>query len=225
MLQKIKEMSYGAARYMVLKELDTRGEIGRLLLNYDHQLAATMMNLCDWIDTAAIALAENRFAGIKWESISHAPHAFVTMAEKFPFLILTESALNWDTFISAWNTIIQEFLGVMSACIQYLPKEDAERLIEMCNMIENTLRPTYTLAELGASYIDLMRAGNEITKELRNWRQSQPASLRLSQAYLRALGVIKDENGDSAPAPQCGQDGNNPPPPPPAPDFHEKCPE
>lgn len=228
MLQNIKNMSYGAARYTVLKELDTRGPIGRLLLNYDHQLASKMMNICDWIDSAAIALSNNQLQDMRWTSIDQAPNSFIFIAEKFPFLILTASELNWDVFISAWLVITHEFLGVMNACVEHLPREDAERLIEICHRIESTLEPTYTLAELGASYTDLIKASNEMVKELRNWRQSQPASLRLSQAYLRALGVIPDDE----PGPCSTQDRNNehrkdnaPPPPPPAPDFHENCPE
>ena len=225
MLQNIKNMTYGAARYTVLKELDTRGNIGRLLLNYDHQLAANMMNICDWIDSAAIALSNNEFKDIHWASIERAPNAFILVAEKFPFLILTASELNWDIFISAWIVITHEFLGVMNACIERLPHEDAERLIEMCHKIDATLDPTYTLAELGASYTDLIKASNEMVKELRNWRQSQPASLRLSQAYLKALGVIHDEDEGPKPEQQARHNESNPPSPPPAPNFHENCPE
>lgn len=211
MIQKMKNIPYGTARYIVLKELDTRGLIGQLLLNYDHQLASTMMNLCDWIDRAEIALNGGN-EPLSFDSVRDIPHMFIFFTEKLPYLILTASELDWTEFVSAWVTIEHHFIGVMQALSEHMQEEERHGIIELCKGIEGTFTPLYTLIDLGVSYADMIKVGNELVREMQNWRQSQPASIRLSQAYLRALGVIKDEEA----GPQ------NCPPPPPH-EVHENC--
>lgn len=210
MITKIKNMSYGAARYYVLKELDERDDIGRLLLSYDPQLAIKMMDFCDWIDKANIAYGNNDPDSIDWRKAQDIPNTLVAFAEKFPFLTLSASELNWEGFLSAWLTIANEFVNILEHHMRTgrLPEDDFRRLEQMARACQDTLRPVYTLAELGAGYLDLIKAGSELMKEIQKWRQSQPSAIRLSQAYLKAVGIIKDEEE--------GPKGHNPPPPPPS---------
>lgn len=218
MITKIKHMSYGAARYCVLKELDERDSIGRLLLSYDPQLATKMMDFCDWIDKANIAYGNNTPELIDWGKAQDIPHTLIAFAEKFPFLTLSASELNWEGFLSAWLVIANEFVNILEHHLRtgHIPEQDARRLEQLVRACQDTLRPVYTLAELGASYTDLIKAGQELVREMQKWRQSQPASIRLSQAYLKAVGIIKDE--DEGP-----RKGNNPPPNPPPPAEGPQC--
>lgn len=230
MLQKFKEMSYGSARYLVLRELDERGPIGQLLLRYDSQLAVKMMNFCDWIDRSAIACGENRPDDIDWRKANDIPGTLMMCAETFPFLILTASELDWTGFLSAWITIAKEFLAIAGYIAANSPEDQRHGINNIMRGVEETLRPTYTLMELGVSYIDLIKASSNLVQEMQKWRQSQPAAIRLSEAYLKALGVMKPDEGPAThgpmkdgprdgcvPPPPPHDDGNNPPPPPPPP--------
>lgn len=220
MVTNIKEMSYGAARYCVLKELDERGPIGQLLLSYDHQLANTMMDFCDWIDRTNIAYESNRPRDIDWRKADHMPAVLMSFAEKFPFLILSASELDWNGFLSAWLAIAGEFVTIMNHHLQEpMPEPEKHKIEDIIRGCQETLQPVFTLVEFGASYLDLIKAGNELVREMKMWRQSQPSSIRLSHAYLRALGIIKDEGPDAN-----EERGDNPPPPPQGPHCNEMNP-
>lgn len=223
MFLEIKHMPYSTARYMVIKELDTRGHIGRLLLNYDHKLSLTMMDLCEWIDRAEIAFKNNEPNLIRWDMVKNACHMFTMFAEKFPFLVLLSSELDWSGFLSAWIVVIQEFTNVVNFHSQFIeePRQKDEIMQNMSNL-DSALQPIYKLMELGAGYMELIKASREIAMELRNWKQSQPAAMRLSSVYLQSLGVI-DENEKPC-EPDMAMMPDNPPPPPPHPEGHNPPP-
>ena len=43
------------------------------------------------------------------------------------------------------------------------------------------------------SYTDLIKASSEVIKELQMWRESNPSAVRLSEAYLTTLGLLKGD--------------------------------
>lgn len=195
MVNKLKEMSYGAARYIVLKELDERDSIGRLLLKYDRQLTINMMDYCDWIDKADISIQSKKLYDINWQKAVDIPKVLIHIGQRFPFLVLQHSELDWTAFISAWVRISEEFIGIIEHYISLrdLKEEEISGLRQIIAECRSAIEPTITLVNLGVGYMDLIAAGRELVNEMQQWQQSQPAALRLSNAYLQSLGVIKPE--------------------------------
>lgn len=231
MIQKIKEMNFGAAKYVVMKELDERGPIGQLLLSYDPNIANNMMNICEWVDRSQIALEEHNDSGVDLRYLEEASCLLSQMSEKFPFLMLISSQLEWEIFLSGWMAIAGEMIAIGSYMIDRIQDDYLrDKTIQMVEGLKIVLAPTHQLIELGAGYQELLQASAEIVKELRHWRQSQPSAIRLSHAYLRSLGMMPREEGPhTEPAslheimnheePQ-PQPDDMPPPPPPHDDNH-----
>lgn len=199
MVQKLKDMHFGTAKYVVMKELDERGPIGQLLISYDPNFANNMMNVCEWVDKTQITLEEqqnNRNPQIDYGYLEDAVRLLNSMSEKFPFLMLVASQLDWETFLSGWLTITNEIAQISGFLAE---QNDDPRLCDMCRQCSDSLMailaPTCQLIELGIGYQELLQASAEIVKELQGWRQSQPSAIRLSHAYLRSLGMIPEEKG------------------------------
>lgn len=222
MLNKIRNFSYGEARYHVMKEIDTQGDIGRILSSIVPQLSIIMIRVCEQIDKLHAwnpGEPENDLQ-VSQDTIN----MFVAIQQAYPTLVLTEDTLEWNDWMSAWCAMVHEFCSAFGGYANYklsMNEQDpmANSLLQELGGIEATLAPTMRLAELGAGYNDLLQASAEIVKELKSWRQSRPASLRLSQAYLASLGLVKPET-KKGPDCNCGPQGpqgpgNNPPPPPP----------
>lgn len=213
MLSKMKEMNVGQARYVVIKELDTRGPIGQLLLNLDPQLTSTMMNLCEaifetdnWLgECDKICEANNNGAGQAYPD----PPTFLgfdnryvqiimTIADVLPAYTLMYSELDWDTFCSAFATIIDNYISVVMAGIDRanFPSEHREEHERNAQMLSQCLNPIYKLVEIGAGYEELLRASAKLVQQMKSWEQSAPSPVRLSQTYLESLGFYtKKEEG------------------------------
>lgn len=238
MIQKIKEMSFGTAKYIVLKELDERGPIGQLLISYDYNFANNMMNICEWIDRADISVEEKNLNSIQWSYLDEACCLLSQMSEKFPFLMLISSELEWTPFVSAWLTIADQLILLANYALENgLEGPDREFCMRLIDTLQMVLAPIHQLIELSVGYQELLKASAEIVKELRGWKQSQPAAIRLSRAYLQSMGVVPPDEGpdnrlnnyheepmmqEEAPSNQepCSQDENSFPPPPPVHDEY-----
>ena len=195
MLNNFKVFEYPEARYIVLKELDTKGPIGRLLLNIVPDLANTMMGMSEMINCIHCAQP-----GEYIPQQGNAPHIdhFIAVSEALPSLILVYSELDWNDFISAYCAFLHEYITAMRC--NYEVEEGAEHLTdderhffacghEQLNALENTIAPVLKLVEIGIGYTELLQASGRMVEELQSWRQSRPTSLRLSRAYLEALGI------------------------------------
>ena len=230
MLNNIHNFNYGEARYLILKEIDTQGNIGRILISIIPNLSLTMIRAVEQIDALSVwnpGDPENNLI-ISNDTIN----MFVTMQSVFPTLILTEDNLPWNNFMSAWCALANEFCSKYEGFANYKLAQNpndpmARDILRHIETIGHTLEPIMRLAQIGAGYTELLKASAEMVKELKSWRQSRPSSLRLSQAYLTSLGLYKEEgpsepesgnNPPPPPPPPVGDcDGNNPPPPPPPP--------
>lgn len=222
MLTEIRNFSYGEARYYVMKEIDTLGPIGRILTTIQPQLSLIMIRVLEQIDALTTwQPGEDDSAFIITQDTLD---MFIRIEREFPTLVLTEDKLPWNDFMSAWCAIVHQYCSMLGNYLDFKlsngpADERSETLGQRIAMIQDTMAPVYTLAQLGAGYLELLQASSSIVKELKSWRQSRPASLRLSQTYLTALGLAKPEEGPKPSdcdnnSPECGC---NPPPPPPPP--------
>ena len=225
MLTEIRNFSYGEARYHVMKEIDTLGPIGRILTAIQPQLSLIMIRVLEQID--AITAWEPGEDDGAFTISQYTLDMFIRIEHEFPTLILTEDKLPWNDFMSAWCAIVHQYCSVFGNYLDFKlsngPEDERSQTIaQRIGLIQDTLAPTYTLAQMGAGYLELMQASSSIVKELRSWRQSRPASLRLSQTYLTALGLVKPEEGpknsdwNGSKPEECGCNPPPPPPPPPA---------
>lgn len=235
MLNKIRNFNYGEARYYVMKEIDTQGEIGRILSSIVPQLSLIMIRVCEQIDRLHIWNPGDSEEDLQISQDTF--NMFISIQQNYPTLVLTEDTLNWNDFMSAWCAMVHEFCSAFGSFANYKLEHNpqdpmANSMLQQLGGIEATLAPTMRLAELGAGYNELLQASAEIVKELKSWRQSRPASLRLSQTYLASLGLAQPEPKHSNecncgpqnpppagnnPPPPGGNGGSNPPPPPPPP--------
>lgn len=196
MLNDFKVFEFPEARYLILKELDTRGPIGQLLLNIDARLANTVMGMAEDIDLVHCA-QPGEYVNVQNET---PVNQFIYISDMLPSLILTHSELDWNTFISAYCAFIHEYVEAMHH--NYAIKEELNEVPEdeRCFLdhkrheldeLRQAVMPTLKLAEIGIGYTELLQASSTIAEELKSWRQSRPTSLRLSRAYLEALGISK----------------------------------
>ena len=58
--------------------------------------------------------------------------------------------------------------------------------------IMQSLDPVLSLLELTVSYKALFQATAQLLDELHTWRQSRPAAIRLSEAYLNSIGYYNN---------------------------------
>ena len=196
MLNDFKVFEFPEARYILLKELDTKGPIGRLLLNALPHLANNVMGMADMINCVHCA-QPGEYIPQRGDGVS--VHEFVAVGEILPGLILTHSELNWNDFISAYCAFVHEYVQAMTHNYDVresdgTPLTDEERCFfeqsrNDLRILQNAVMPTLKLVELGIGYTELLQASSKIVEELQSWRQSRPTSLRLSRAYLDALGI------------------------------------
>lgn len=194
MLNNFQVFEFPEARYLFLKELDTRGPIGQLLLNIDPHLANIVMGMAETIDLIHCAQPGEY---IRVENDVNT-HIFVHIGEVLPGLILTHSEYNWNEFISAYCAFVHEYVQAMHHNYSILVERDEVSDDDRCFVdhkqreledLRHAVMPTLKLAEIGIGYNELLQASSAIVEELKSWRQSRPASLRLSRAYLEALGI------------------------------------
>ena len=52
MIMNMRAMEFGEARYIVLKELDTRGDVGSKLLKHNHELLNIVEKVCSNLEAS-----------------------------------------------------------------------------------------------------------------------------------------------------------------------------
>lgn len=109
MLHKIEKMDFGAARYAVLKSLDTRDEIGKSVLRHAPHFLDTMLSICDLIEKCEVEEVHPLDIGeIKTVQYSDLNQVLI----RLPSLILLNSEQNWDTFCSGLILLVSNFLDI-----------------------------------------------------------------------------------------------------------------
>lgn len=188
MIDKFIEMTYGEARYEVLKELDTRGPIGSLLQKNCPDLLSTMEFVCRQLEKV---MTED----FKIQDLGNIPmnikETLESILASYPIFILLHSEYNWNTFTSGlilliknYNNVALEFYRTCNQEEDWI-KQEYKYLARMQELIDATIN----LINLGAGYLDLLQASAIIVEELKTWRKSRPASMKLSESYLKSLGL------------------------------------
>lgn len=199
MLNKVINFQYGKARYIVLKELDTRGPIGQILTKNNSRSADIILDLADKIDRMEICLSDSEAGSMPWPfSVNEDHFNFIIHTNRsFANLVLLNSELDWNTFINAWLAFVNHYLDVLQryADPRRTPDNDndyEQMHSQVCN-IANSLQSVMKLLEIGYGYTELIEASNSLVQEMRGWQQSRPAAIKLSQAYLKSLGFCKED--------------------------------
>ena len=202
MLNNYHQFSYGESRYIVLKELDTYGPIGQILLRDDNQMADKIMKMGQTIDKLN---APEIHPDQKLDLMSIPQDFFdmiVRLSQSAPYLILTHSELNWNEFLSAWICFIHSYTeGItqnINAIVAQKPedREGFDFSLKRCKDIESSLSPIYTLIQIGMGYTELIKVTDELLRKYDGWRDSEPAAIRLSEAYLESLGFLNKHKGE-----------------------------
>ncbi len=110
-------------------------------------------------------------------------------AELAPWLVITYSELEWNEFLSDYVVCITSYDNYLEMQFNYTN-----------NQIFTELQAILRLADLGAGYEALIRAGNMVIAELNLWKDNGHPALSLSKSYLESLGYYdknKTENQSS----------------------------
>lgn len=199
MLNNIKEMTLGQARYTILKELDTRGPIGQLLLSLDSQMASTMMNLCETLFEIDAWLGACNEASEAQQPTPQPPqlgfddryiNSLMAMTGNIPTFALLYSEMDWNTYMSALSTLVNSYINITMESLHAVncngPELDEQE--QKANMLGSSMEPIMKLMEIGAGYEELLRASSKLVEQMKAFNQSSPAPVRLSEAYLKSLG-------------------------------------
>ena len=195
MMDRVIEYTYGEARYEVLKELDTRGYVGSLLLKHHTDLINIINVMCRTLETAM----SPDFEDVK--SLGNMPlnvkEMLLSILSKYPSYILIHSEYDWTPFTSAFVLLVTNYLNLMEQfCEECSALKDDwyHKEVATIKLLREYIDAILNLMELGVSYKNLIQASNEIAAELKTWRQNRPAAMRLSQTYLQSLGIdVKGE--------------------------------
>ena len=93
----------------------------------------------------------------------------------------------WEDFLSAWVSLMGNYIGVVMARVENEEFGDKESLIQTLMNIGESCEAITQLVEIGISYIDLLNASRQLVDEMKTWQNSRPTSLKLSEAYLDSL--------------------------------------
>lgn len=191
MTEKLIQYTYGEARYEALKELDTRGRVGTILLKHHADLINTVNVMCHTLETAMapdfedVKTLGNMPLNIKQDLIS--------ILSRYPSYMLVHSDCNWTVFTSAFVLLVTNYLNLMESFNEAcgLNEDDAwwKKEQETVEYLRSCIEGIINLIEIGTSYKTLIQASNEIVAELKTWGAHRPAAMRLSQLYLRSLGI------------------------------------
>lgn len=186
MIMNMRAMEFGEARYIVLKELDTRGDVGSKLLKHNHELLNIVEKVCSNLEAsfspqmgglAAVDIPNN------WEL-----EVLLQISTAFPSYMLQNLASpTWEDFLSAWVSLMGNYIGVVMARVENEEFGDKESLIQTLMNIGESCEAITQLVEIGISYIDLLNASRQLVDEMKTWQNSRPTSLKLSEAYLDSL--------------------------------------
>lgn len=204
MLNKVEEFNFGQAKYIVLKELDTFGPIAKELLAKDlRNLNVEMMEICDRIELIQTWDKQGALPTSYHIEDRHF-YCFISLGEVLPSLVLLRSELNWNTFIGGLLIIADEYCKCYAELTNIVFEEESKKEtsnempciednINRLQDIKNSFDAIKVLLEIGVGYTELLKASFDIARELKTWRNSNPASIRLSQSYLKALDFIDDK--------------------------------
>ena len=188
MIDKFVEMAYGKARYEVLKELDTRGLMGQLLLKSYPDLLTTMEFICRQLEKVMTEDFDIQDLGNIPANIKE---TLQSLLNSYPIFILLHSEYDWNVFTSGLILLIKNYLNAELEFYHTCNQEDEwikQEYVYLMNM-QKLIDATMNLINLGAGYLDLLQASAVIVEELKTWRKSRPASMKLSESYLKSLGL------------------------------------
>lgn len=191
MLQKIENMDFGAARYAVLKSLDTRDEIGREILRHAPHFLNTMLSICDLIERCEIEEVHPVDIGeikpVQYSDLN-------CILSKLPMFVLLNSEYNWDSFCSGLILLISNFLEIQEQVLPIFDEESKQSEQFKIKTLKDSLAAVIRLVEIGSGYTELLQATSYLLSEIRDWKHASPISTQLSRAYLEALNYYPKED-------------------------------
>lgn len=104
-------------------------------------------------------------------------------SELAPWFVLSHSEYSWNLFFSDYLVVIITYQEFLETNYNY---EGATEILDQ-------LQPIIRLAEIGAGYEELIRAGNMVIAEIKLWKEISPPALTLSKSYLESLGYYDSE--------------------------------
>ena len=188
MVTELKELDFGQARYVILKELDLKGPVGTILLRDQHELAEVVSTVVKTIESAMCP--EIGLAGVTPMS-DRTYRVLNHVSNTMPSYMLREpNTFAWGEFLNAWMILIDNYLNIQDTIVENLETPHPEMSVELRDRIANLrdgLSSIYRLVALGVSYADLINVTDRLVEEIRSWGNARPAALQLSSAYLEAL--------------------------------------
>lgn len=180
-------MTYGEARYEILKELDTRGPVGSFLLSRHQDLTSTVEHICRYLEKAMTPEVEAK-------DIGNFPGNIKTNIEylllRIPTYLVVYSELKWDTFCSALFLLVDNYLSAGETFLETCGEDDwVKNERTYINRMREQLSAILRIIDIGAGYTELCVASSQIVEELKTWSRSRPAAFKLSEAYLKSLGI------------------------------------
>lgn len=198
MLNKLIPLTWGQARYEFLKELDTPGEIGERLIVIQPMIAELAFRASNWVDTFKDWIPDPKTQECPDDLPFLDPDVqqiIYSTASYMPYLILAHSEWNWTLFFSAFVTFVGTGIETTIRIIEAFCTDPNDALFlerkQSLRDIDDYLKPLHVMAEFDVSYQDLIRAGALLMDEIKGWQQCNPSAIRLSSAYLQAIGFDK----------------------------------
>lgn len=192
MVNKIKHMNFSDARYIILKSLDTRDEIGEIFVKEDSQLTTVIATICSNLEMAMMA-GEGGLAAMSLPEIEHI-RLLVNITQKMPCYLLQDiSSPLWEDFLSAWICLIENFTSAIFQKIGDIEGPVEDELRREANTLLNSLNTVDRLINCGIAYVDLIQATTHLLQEIKTWSNVKPTSVKLSEAYLQALDFYKEK--------------------------------
>ena len=187
MLNNFVQMSFGEARYEVLRELDVRGPIGAFLLSRHSELTGMIEHICRYLEKAMTPEVLPKDYGNFPNNIKY-DLEFLLL--KLPTYLVVYSEYDWNKFCSALFLLIDNYLNAGESFVCSCGNDEwAQQEREYIRQIREQLSAILRIVDIGAGYTELCKASSQIVEELKTWSRSRPAAFRLSEAYLKSLGI------------------------------------
>lgn len=187
MLNNFVQMTYGEARYEILKELDTRGPIGSFLLSRHQDLTATVEHMCRYLEKAMTPDTDPKSFG---NFPNNVKCSLEFLLLRIPTYLIVYSEYEWNKFCSALFLLVDNYLNAGESFVATCGDDEwtkAEK--NYIQRIREQLSAILRIIDIGAGYTELCRASSQIVEELKTWSRSRPAAFKLSEAYLKSLGI------------------------------------
>lgn len=203
MLNKLVQLNYAQARYIVLKEFDLMGPIARCFIAPQERLAEEILGIGEDIDNRQIALAEFKKTG-KWGTALESPmpsnyfNAIMRISTNLAHNVLCYSEYEWNDFISAWLEFCNEYVRIlymMADELEHHPecKGNADHLRKQASDVAKNLQGILNLVEIGMGYSQLIASTEKLLEKMETFKSDRPDIVRVSNAYLTSLGYHKKE--------------------------------